>query len=165
VKRKTLIGTALALVVGIVLVWALWTEDGPPPMHITHTGAGPSPTGLVPFTVENRTTNRMYVMLTQEKLTNDVWTTVSPMTGFNLTAPGEILHVFRPPNPTNVWRVAVHYYPNLRPPNNFATRLRQSANSFVHKHQLALFSRWVNPVKVRTIYGPKMFGYQPVEEK
>jgi hypothetical protein len=163
VKRKLLIGGALALVVILVIMFGSGNE--PPPVRVAYAGVSPTQAGMVSFTISNALTNVLHCRIEERRQTNGGWLTVKTprMAAYGILAHQTTTHSHLASDDTNVWQLAFHYF-HFRH-ETWAMRTRFKLTNFADQQRWPRLAEWLSPVKLQTIYGPRMIGNKPVEEK
>jgi hypothetical protein len=164
VKRKSIIGIALALALAAILVLVIRTEDAPP-LSIAYEGISLADAGQLTFRVTKTSTNLVCFVVQEEQVTNDVWQAVdqSSRRSFNPPQPLGEWHDCPVPQTTNLWRLTVHYY--QMPGETMVSRTKLKLMQLAGKAGLRRVARWFNPVELHRIHSPEMRGNKPVEKK
>jgi hypothetical protein len=164
VNRKSIIGIALALLVAI-LALTFWADQEPPAVSMVFEAVSYADAGYVLFIVTNSVTNTMYSQIQEQQQTNGQWCATHELRREMLRINGQrgVRYSRAVPDTTNAWRLVAHY--NVLPDNTFVMRARYKLMTVARQRQWSRLAGWLNPVKMRTIYGPEMLGNKPVGKK
>jgi hypothetical protein len=165
VKRKSIIGTALALVVAAILAVAFWTPDTPPVVSIAYESVSDRDAGQVWFRLQTTVTNTTSFRAYELQWTDNRWQVVagSDTRHIYIREPSTFGLLRTVPQGGHTWRMALEYQPTRD--KTALWQIRRRLWMFALKKRWSNLSGWLNPMKPEILYGPKMRGNKPVEKE
>jgi hypothetical protein len=164
VKRRLIIGSALAMVVGVVLICALWTEDEPPVISIAYESVSKRDAGQVWFQIHTTVSNPAISRVYELQKTSGGWQSVagSELRHIYIREPCTFGLLRTVPKGDPHWRMVLEYHPNPGP--TAPGRIRHRVYIFALQKRWSNLAGWLDPMKPEILYGPEMLGNKPVEK-